>query len=321
MTKLDLKDKKILYELDLNSRQSFHQIAKKVGLSKDSIIYRVNKLKQDGIIKQFHTVIDVNKLGYISFRLYLKLQNTTPKKEQEIINFLKKQKIVVWMVSIDGKYDLGIWALTKSLRNMNDLWKRLLDQYVNYIDERWLTILTDVKSFPRSFLLDQKQNLEEFDYITSNPRAEVDAKDIEIIRILAPDSRISCLEVAKRVGLTPKTVISRIKILEEKKVIVGYRTRFDMEKIGYQYFKLQIDLQNTTREEKLKFRQFVKQHPNIIHDEKILGGNDLDIELQVKGIKEYREILEEIKAKFSKMIKDHRHMIFYKEHKNLFFPV
>ena len=59
MTKLDLKDKKILYELDLNSRQSFHQIAKKVGLSKDSIIYRVNKLKQDGIIKQFHTVIDV----------------------------------------------------------------------------------------------------------------------------------------------------------------------------------------------------------------------------------------------------------------------
>ena len=80
MIKLDLKDCKILYELDINSRQSYHKIAKKVGLSKDSIIYRINKLQESGIIKQFHTVIDVGKLGFISFRLYLKLQNTIPQK-------------------------------------------------------------------------------------------------------------------------------------------------------------------------------------------------------------------------------------------------
>ena len=45
MTKFDLKDRKILFELDTNSRQSFHEIAKKVGLSKDSVIYRINKLQ------------------------------------------------------------------------------------------------------------------------------------------------------------------------------------------------------------------------------------------------------------------------------------
>ena len=39
--KLDLKDKKILEQLDLNSRQSNSQIAKKVGLSKDAIGYRI----------------------------------------------------------------------------------------------------------------------------------------------------------------------------------------------------------------------------------------------------------------------------------------
>ena len=34
MEKLDLKDRKILYELDLNCRQSNAQIGKKVGLSR-----------------------------------------------------------------------------------------------------------------------------------------------------------------------------------------------------------------------------------------------------------------------------------------------
>ena len=74
--KIDLKDRKILYELDTNSRQSYHEIAKKVGLSKDSIIYRIKKLQEQGVIKKFHTIYDVGKLGFISFRLYLKFQNS-----------------------------------------------------------------------------------------------------------------------------------------------------------------------------------------------------------------------------------------------------
>src|SRR3989338_9273021 len=102
MYDLDLKDRKILYELDIKSRQTYNEIGKKVGLSKDSVIYRINNLQKAGIIKQFHTVIDVGKLGFISFRLYLKLQNATPEKEVEIIEFLKHRKIVTWIVSIDG---------------------------------------------------------------------------------------------------------------------------------------------------------------------------------------------------------------------------
>jgi DNA-binding Lrp family transcriptional regulator len=47
---LDLKDRKILYELDLDSRQSFRSIGKKVGLSKDTVASRIKSLIQDGII-------------------------------------------------------------------------------------------------------------------------------------------------------------------------------------------------------------------------------------------------------------------------------
>ena len=51
---LDLKDRKILYELDINSRQSNSEIAKKTGLSKQVIGLRIKKLVllQENLLEQ-----------------------------------------------------------------------------------------------------------------------------------------------------------------------------------------------------------------------------------------------------------------------------
>ena len=321
MIKLDLKDRKILYELDINSRQSYHEIAKKIGLGKDSVIYRINKLQEISIIKQFHTVIDVGKLGFISFRLYLKLQNITPEKEAEIIEFLKNQKIVTWLVSIDGEYDLGMWILTKSTKEMNQLWRELLKKYRDFIEKRWLTIFTKVSYFPRAYIVEKKQNLGEYVFITEPEEAKLDKIDLEILKLMAYDSRTPVLEIAKKINITPKTVSVRIKQLEKNKVIVGYRTMFDLEKLGYQYFKIHFNLHNLTEEKEKQFRAFVRQHPNIIYDNEVLGGDDFEIEIQVKSLNNLRRILDEMKKQFSDIIRNYKYMLFYKEHKYLFFPL
>ena len=55
MVIIDKKDKKILYHLDLNSRQSLNSIGKKVGLTKDVVAYRIQRMQKHGIIKMFRT--------------------------------------------------------------------------------------------------------------------------------------------------------------------------------------------------------------------------------------------------------------------------
>jgi DNA-binding Lrp family transcriptional regulator len=214
-----------------------------------------------------------------------------------------------------------MWVLTKSIREMNLLWKELIKIYVNYIDRKWLTIFTRVSYFPRVYLLEKKQNFDEYVFITEPEESNLDEKDIELLKLLASDARISVLDLSQKLKLTPKTITSRIKELERKKIIIGYRTMFDLEKLGYQYFKLHINLHNTTEEKIKLFRGYVKSHPNIIYDNEVLGGDDLEIEIQATTLQKFREIVDEIKKQFSDIIKEYKHMTFYKEHKYLFFPI
>jgi len=93
MPNIDLKDRKILYQLDVDSRQSFSEIGKKVRLPKNVVSYRINRMIKAGIIKNFYSVIDASKLGYISFRFYLVFQYTNPDIEKEIINYFIMKRL------------------------------------------------------------------------------------------------------------------------------------------------------------------------------------------------------------------------------------
>ncbi len=62
--KLDLKDKKILTLLDEDARLSNTQIAKKVGLSKPAVEYRLKRFEKNNIIFSYYTVVNFTKLGY-----------------------------------------------------------------------------------------------------------------------------------------------------------------------------------------------------------------------------------------------------------------
>ena len=90
MEKIDLKDRKILYHLDINSRQSFAKIGKKVGLHKDAVAHRVKNLQEKGIIKKFFVEYDYLKLGLTALRFYFSYQYVSPVKKRRLLITLQK---------------------------------------------------------------------------------------------------------------------------------------------------------------------------------------------------------------------------------------
>jgi DNA-binding Lrp family transcriptional regulator len=319
MVKIDLKDRKLLHELDLNSRQPIRELARKIGLSKNAAIYRLNKLCRLGVIKKFQTLVDVGKLGYISFKLYIKLQNVSPRKEREIINYLKCDKRVLWIVSVEDGWDINTWIVCKTIHEMNDLWKTFTSKYRNYLDKKRLNILTKVTYFSNNYMPGGVRK--SFVFITEPKKVKIDRKSEGILRVLVSNSRTSNLEIGGKLGISSKTVAKKIREMEKEGIISCHKLMLDLGKIGYKYYKIHILMHNVTPEKEERLRDYVSNHVNVVYTSEVLGGDDIEIELYVKSVEELREFISDIKEKFTSTIRSYEIMLYYEVHKYVGLPV
>ncbi len=60
----------------------------------------------------------------------------------------------------------------------------------------------------------------------------LDEVDLKILTLLQPNSYLSNVELAKKLGMAPSAVLERVKKLENKGVIEGYPTRIKPEAIN-----------------------------------------------------------------------------------------
>ena len=58
--------------------------------------------------------------------------------------------------------------------------------------------------------------------------------DEKILKEYLKDSRRSYREIARKIKVSPGTVVSRIKDMEEKGIIMKYTAQLDYEKLGYE---------------------------------------------------------------------------------------
>ena len=91
--KLDKKDLQILGILDWNARMPITQVAKKVKLNKDVVRYRIRNLEKQEIISAYYSLINISKIGYLTFRLYLDLKDVS--KEIEDVGEQLKEALKV----------------------------------------------------------------------------------------------------------------------------------------------------------------------------------------------------------------------------------
>jgi DNA-binding Lrp family transcriptional regulator len=63
---------------------------------------------------------------------------------------------------------------------------------------------------------------------------DLNETDVKILKNLLDDARLSSRQIAKNVGVSVGTVLSRIKKMEDEGLIKGYTVTLDHEKLGYQ---------------------------------------------------------------------------------------
>lgn len=113
---LDSIDSHILRRLAQNSRISYTDLAKEVGLSGVAVKERIDRLVNHGIIEQFSIVISAEKLGK-KISAYLELE-VEPAHLNEIIEALKQNDKVAVLYEMTGPCILHIHILVESIEEM-----------------------------------------------------------------------------------------------------------------------------------------------------------------------------------------------------------
>ena len=314
--RLDDKDRAILLYLESDSRIPISHLAKKVGLSKDGAAYRLKRMEEGGVIGGFYTAFDVPKLGLIEYRVNLKLQNASPKKESEMVGFLKGGKSVVWVGSCDGRWDLAFTAWTRSADDLDSFLTKFLGGYGQFVQERDVGIATESHSCRRKYLLPCKP--EESVYSGPPAKGRIDEIDTKIIHLMADNARIRLKDVANDVGMAQESVSHRIRALLQKGIVQGFRPVINPASFDRRFYSVMVRLNSTKRIDDIF--SFLKGQPDTIHYSKCSGSFDFWFDLEVESPEKLREIMWEIRARFSEEIRNFEPLLVYNEHKRVHSP-
>lgn len=122
---------------------------------------------------------------------------------------------------------------------------------------------------------------------------ELDRYERKILQLLQSDGRITNQELAERVGLSPAPCLRRVRSLEERGIISGYRALLDARKLGFNLIALlQISMDRHTPERFENFDAKIRELPEVLEC-LLITGQDADYMLKVvvKDMESYQNLL------------------------------
>jgi len=313
MVKIDLKDRKILYELDLNCRQSNTQIGKKVGLKKDVVSYRIKRLEDEGVIRNYWSVIDTFKLGYNVFRVYLNFQDISLDEKKELIQGFVDYKNSWTVYSITGPIDLGAVFWVKNVYEFYKFLDKTLDIFGKYITQKNISIYIQADEYEKSYLLldeYKKNKRKKFSITCIGEKVDIDEVDYKILNIITLNARVPLIDIAEKLSISSQTVNYRLNNLMKSEVIKGFRIDIDLSKLGLQYFDVRINL--TDHSFRKKIIDFLENTSYLKCINTAFGYTDLELELVLENMDRLIQTMDELDAMFPRVIRNY-HLLKTKE--------
>jgi len=305
---LDAKDRKLLYELDKNSRQPVSRIAKAIGLSVDGTNYRLKRLIQNKVIFKFGTLLDTAKLGRTTYKTFYRFQNTTIQKEKEIVNYLVDHPNTQLVTTTQGLYDLNVNFMASTVEELNHVLTTFNLKYGEFLAESEVNILVSAHFYFRDYLVSDNASeiRKPMSFGSRAKSVKLDEVSKKILALLTVDARTSAVQISKKVGLGSDAVIQRIKKLQQLGLIQNYVLFLNPEVIGYTWYYFLIKFRDLTPDQEKKFFAYCQLNPNIwCHHSKMIGPWDSVINLDVKNDEELKLLLMTIKKEFSGIIKEY----------------
>ncbi|MBW2995997.1 Lrp/AsnC family transcriptional regulator [Candidatus Woesearchaeota archaeon] len=310
IVKLDKIDRKLLFELDKNARISNTQLAKRIGRSREATKYRIKQLMEKGVLEKFITSINHAKLGITYYKIFLQLENI-PEEKDKLFAYIGSHKKIPWHGICSGVWDYIIGVSAESSIEFDKIKNDIFSRFKHLIIRKEIGVMIETKQYVKKYLTGEIYEVKSFaGEIVKNI---IDETDQKILDILANNARIPITLLAKEAGSTVKIVRNKIKNLEDKGIIIGYRTSIDHNKLGLEYFKIILYYRSISPEEEKRLLEYIKNLPQTTYYVKMIAPWDAELELVVNNYQELNKIIDDLRREFHEIIRNHENVIITKE--------
>lgn len=117
----------------------------------------------------------------------------------------------------------------------------------------------------------------------------MDQIDEKILRELVRDGRLTNLELADRVGLSPSATSRRVSDLEARGVIAGYRARLDPEQMGIGFVAyITVGLSTHTKQAQRSFEEAVARADEVVECHNVTGVFEYLLRVECADLPSYK---------------------------------
>jgi Lrp/AsnC family leucine-responsive transcriptional regulator len=122
----------------------------------------------------------------------------------------------------------------------------------------------------------------------------LNATDLQILALLQQNARLSNVDLAKRVGLSPSACLRRVRALEKQRLICSYVTLLDAGRLGLDVSVfMQVSLEKKDEASLNRFERAMTQRPEVMECYLMTGDSDYLLRVLVSNVAAFERFLME----------------------------
>ena len=296
---MDKFDLKILKELETNVKISHNQIGKKISRSQQFVDYRIKlmKTKEPDPVFSNQVIINPYKLNMRSFFLLIKLDKL--KDSPNFLEKLKKRKNVNWIIKCGYDYD---WIIMLTVKTVDELY-----DFVSSILKIKKVHTYDLKEINKFDMMTHKYitgNLGSIENTVLSEVTDIDELDKKLLNLLSENLEEKIVNIANKLGVSYKTVQSRIKRLEENGVISGYRTFINPRPFNHKTHMITFTSNIKSSTDLEIFMKYIQENKYITDSFEFMGRYSNGIIIRTPRVSNYskiNELIDELRSKVPRL--------------------
>ena len=210
---LDQLDIQLIAELETDTRQTYKDLAAKLGVDRSTIMNRMHRLIDGDVIKTVCRAAPLS-LGY-KFIVFFAI-DVHPGWGSDVADSLAANARVLTVHLCTGHFNVVAWALFRTGDDLSDFLSNELKPIPGVLHVETILTLEEIKVLPRLLTAGKEPRRLES---PAKDLVKLDDMDLELIKELQRDARQTSSQLGRKLGVNQSTIFRRMQRLMDEHVI------------------------------------------------------------------------------------------------------